>query len=65
MTKTNGIIKDLKTVFEIEIEALQSVMKSISPEFGRAVQALAACRGRVIVTGIGSLGSLRTRLQRH
>jgi arabinose-5-phosphate isomerase len=62
MTKTNGIITELKNVFEIEIEALQSVMKNMSPEFGRAVEAIAACRGQVVVTGIGKSGIIANKI---
>jgi len=64
MARKNGILKELKTVFKIEIEALQSVMKGISPEFGRAVETLAACRGRgrVIVTGIGKSGLIANKI---
>src|SRR5678810_31841 len=62
MSRTNGILKEIKNVFEIEIEALQSVMKSISSDFGRAVQTIAACRGRVIVTGIGKSGIIASKI---
>jgi arabinose-5-phosphate isomerase len=62
MVRDNGILKDLKNVFEIEIEALQSVMKTISPEFGSAVQTIARSRGRVIVTGIGKSGIIANKI---
>ena len=62
MASANGILKDLKNVFEIEIEALQSVMGTISPEFGRAVQTIAQSRGRVIVTGIGKSGIIANKI---
>jgi len=62
MSRTNGILKEIKNVFEIEIEALQSVMKSISSDCGRAVQTIAACRGRVIVTGIGKSGIIASKI---
>jgi arabinose-5-phosphate isomerase len=52
----------MKTVFDIEIEALQSVMKSISPEFERAVRVIAACRGRIILTGIGKSGIVANKI---
>ena len=62
MARTNGILRELKGVFEIEIEALQSVMKNMSPEFGRAVQLIAECRGRIIVTGIGKSGIIANKI---
>jgi arabinose-5-phosphate isomerase len=62
MVRANGILRDLKNVFEIEIEALQSVMRTISPEFGRAVRTIAQSRGRVIVTGIGKSGIIANKI---
>lgn len=62
MAKTTGILRDMKNVFEIEIEALQSVMKSMSPEFERVVRVIAACRGRVILTGIGKSGIVANKI---
>ena len=62
MARANGILKELKNVFEIEIEALQSVMRSISPEFVHAVETIARCRGRVIVTGIGKSGIIANKI---
>jgi arabinose-5-phosphate isomerase len=62
MARVNGILKELKSVFEIEIEALQSVMRTMSPEFGHAVQTIAECKGRVIVTGIGKSGIIANKI---
>ena len=62
MASKNGILKEIRSVFEIEIEALQSVMKSISSEFGQAVQTIADCRGKVIVTGIGKSGIIASKI---
>lgn len=62
MAKTSTILRDMKTVFDIEIEALQSVMKSMSPEFERAVRVIGACRGRVILTGIGKSGIVANKI---
>src|SRR4029453_1451943 len=62
MAQKNGILRELKNVFEIEIEALQAVMKNISPEFGRAVQLIADCKGRTVVTGIGKSGIIANKI---
>ena len=51
------ILKEIDNVFEIEIEALKAVRASISREFERAVRMIAACRGKVVVTGIGKSSS--------
>ena len=44
MAKSNKIVKEMERVFDIEIEALQSVRKSLSSEFENAVRTIAACR---------------------
>ena len=62
MSRAGGILKELRNVFEIEIEALQSVAKGISPQFVRAVETIAACKGRVIVTGIGKSGIIANKI---
>jgi arabinose-5-phosphate isomerase len=45
-----------KQVLDIEIEELGHVRDSLDESFSRAVEALAACTGRVILTGIGKSG---------
>jgi len=62
MAKTNGILREMKNVFEIEIEALQAVMKNMSADFGRAVQLISECKGRIIVTGIGKSGIIANKI---
>jgi arabinose-5-phosphate isomerase len=62
MPKDTKIVKEMERVFDIEIEALQSVRKSISSEFERAVRTIAACRGRVILTGIGKSGIIANKI---
>jgi arabinose-5-phosphate isomerase len=62
MARTNGILREMKSVFEIEIEALQAVMKSMSADFGRAVQLIAQCKGRIVVTGIGKSGIIANKV---
>jgi arabinose-5-phosphate isomerase len=62
MARANGILREMKSVFEIEIEALQSVMKNMSSEFARAVRVIAECKGRVVVTGIGKSGIIASKI---
>jgi arabinose-5-phosphate isomerase len=62
MATTNGILKEMRKVFEIEIEALQAVMTRMSADFGVAVQTIAECKGRVIVTGVGKSGIIGNKI---
>jgi len=45
-----------RRVLRIEAQALQEVMSRLDGEFGRAVEFLFACKGRVAVTGMGKSG---------
>lgn len=45
-----------RNVLDIEIQGLNSLKDQIGPEFIRAVELLAQCRGRVVVTGLGKSG---------
>lgn len=45
-----------KEVLDIEIEALTEVKNRLGPSFTQAVHLLAACEGRVAITGIGKSG---------
>ncbi len=45
-----------RRVLELEAAALQDAAASLGQPFARAVQLLAACRGRVIVAGVGKSG---------
>src|SRR5262249_40672504 len=47
---------------DIEIEALRSVRENISSSFVRAVEMIGACRGQVLVSGIGKSGIIGTKI---
>jgi len=50
------IIEQAKTVLAIEAEAIQSLIPRINGQFTAAINMILACRGRVIVTGMGKSG---------
>jgi len=47
------LIKNAQNVFDIEIKALQQMRDLIGPEFAKAINALHAAKGHVVVTGVG------------
>lgn len=55
-TQAEGILSLAKEVLKIESAAVSALSDRIGDDFVRAVQALLACRGRVVVTGIGKSG---------
>jgi len=50
------LLDEIVRVFDIEIDALTRVRKSVGPSYVEAVRLLFACRGKVIVTGVGKSG---------
>jgi arabinose-5-phosphate isomerase len=50
------IIDAAKRVLRIEAEAVASLMDSLDGNFNRAVEIILACRGKVVITGIGKSG---------
>lgn len=50
------ILRQAREVIQIEAEAIQGLLDRLDENFGRAVETLLACEGRVIVTGIGKSG---------
>ncbi len=49
-------LKRARRVLAIEIAALQALRERLDARFDHAVELLAACRGKVVVTGIGKSG---------
>lgn len=50
------IIERGRRVLKLEAAALTDVERALGDDFARAVQVLAACRGRVIIAGVGKSG---------
>ena len=47
-----------RKTFEIEAAAVQNLSQRVGPEFAHAVQLMLACRGRVVVMGMGKSGHI-------
>lgn len=56
MIKKNIWAQAARDVFTLEMEGLEGVRDRLGEDFSRAVDMLAACRGRVVVTGLGKSG---------
>ena len=56
------IILRAKEVIEIEAYAVRGLIKSLGPSFVEAVELIAKCRGRVIVTGMGKTGIIGRKI---
>ncbi|WP_332777850.1 KpsF/GutQ family sugar-phosphate isomerase [Polaromonas sp.] len=51
-----------KKTFEIEAAAVLGLAGRVGPEFARVVQAILACRGRVVVMGMGKSGHIGRKI---
>lgn len=56
MLLVNMDVKYAKAVLESEAKAIQSLSKRINNDFKKAVKLILACKGRVVVTGMGKTG---------
>ncbi len=52
----NEMIEVAKRVLQIEAQALSDLAERIDGDFSRAVEMLLACKGRVVITGMGKSG---------
>ena len=51
-----------KAVITAEIEAIQALSKRLDDEFSKSCEAILACKGRVIVSGMGKSGHISNKI---
>src|SRR5262245_46841808 len=51
-----------RQVFEIEAQAILALRERLGAAFERALELLLACRGRVVVTGLGKSGLIGQKI---
>jgi arabinose-5-phosphate isomerase len=56
------LIEQGQRVLQIEANAVQALVQRIGPEFALACQLILACKGRVIVSGIGKSGHVARKI---
>lgn len=56
------VIKTAREVLEIEARAIHGLKKKIGSEFRKAVQLMADCDGRIIITGMGKPGFIARKI---
>lgn len=62
MTKADQLITSGKRTFDIEIEALQQLAASVNADFVAACELILACKGRVVVVGMGKSGHIGNKI---
>jgi arabinose-5-phosphate isomerase len=56
------IIEKGKTVVRIECESIAGLIDSVGDEFANAVETILACKGRVVLTGMGKSGLIARKI---
>lgn len=56
------MLERARQVFDIEIEGLRQLRDRLDDSFTRAVEAILACHGKVIVTGLGKSGAIGRKI---
>lgn len=57
-----NLLDEIVRVFDIEIDALTRVRKSLGPSYEAAVRMIFECPGKVIVTGVGKSGLIGQKI---
>lgn len=60
--KRQEIDKEIRRVLQCEAKALLRVGKSVNGAYSQAVEALARCRGKVVLTGVGKSGLIAQKI---
>ena len=60
--KSSILIKEARRVLRVEAEAVRALVPRIGKSFVAAVETLYACKGRVVVTGIGKSGTVGRKI---
>lgn len=58
----NDILHTGRNTFQIEIDAMKASMDRLDESFVRAVEIIFACKGRVVVTGMGKSGIIARKI---
>ncbi len=60
--KSLGSVGDGRRVLEIEARAVHALIKRVDSSFAKAVDLLAQCKGKVVVTGMGKSGLIGQKI---
>ncbi len=60
--KEFNVLDEAKKVFDIEIDSVQKVKKSLDKNFENIVEAILKCKGKIVFTGMGKSGYIAKKL---
>jgi len=61
-SRRTNVLAEIRRVLDCEAEALRDVRRAVGRPYERAVELLAACRGKVILTGVGKSGAIAQKV---
>ena len=61
-TSSRGPLDSARRVLRIESEAISGLIDRLDSRFGRAVETLYSCKGRVVLTGLGKSGLIARKI---
>ncbi|HSC84360.1 MAG TPA: KpsF/GutQ family sugar-phosphate isomerase [Pseudomonas sp.] len=62
MSQSSDLIHSAQRTIRLEIEAIEGVLSRINGDFVRACELLLACKGRVVVVGMGKSGHVGNKI---
>ncbi|MBI5597112.1 MAG: KpsF/GutQ family sugar-phosphate isomerase [Elusimicrobia bacterium] len=60
--RRKNALADIRRVLKLEARALERASASVDGRYARAVERLAACRGKVVLTGVGKSGLVAQKI---
>ena len=62
MNQSHALIQSAQRTVRLELEAIEALLERINADFVRACELLLACRGRVVVVGMGKSGHIGKKI---
>src|SRR5690606_31815140 len=62
MSQTSNPIQSAQRTIRLELEAIQTLLQRINGDFVRACELILACKGRVVVVGMGKSGHIGRKI---
>ena len=62
MTQSSNLIQSAQRTVRLELEAIEALLERINADFVHACELLLACRGRVVVVGMGKSGHIGNKI---
>lgn len=60
--RTSDVSRSIRAVLTLEADALRTTARAVGPAYARALGLMLACKGKVIVTGIGKSGIVAQKI---